>query len=298
MNPFHGFGDVSPLDFVTRFWDRQPLHASGIVDPSVLNLTAHHIYDEYVRQGKFSDGFTSYHGDNDTRKQGRNAILALWSEGQTPDALKFAEFNRRHALIVQGGHRHFPELAAMMVEWRYFFNCRLNTNIYLTRPGSSVFATHYDQHHVVVMQVDGEKEWLLWPPTVDAPDGRYRFADVESEGEPLTWHTKQGDAIYIPLGWVHRAKTVGDHSVHITLGINPPRWLELIEQAVEEAAGEYSLLRRSLPLRFSPDRGLRFFADDSRHVEPVLGLLMKDMVTRMQVILERNWNIQDERPIA
>lgn len=288
MNPFLGFGGVSATEFMTQYWDQQPLHAAEVADAPVLNLTAQRICEEYIAQGRESDGFTSYHTGNASREHGRHAVLALWNEERPPSVGQVVEFNRQHALTVRGAQRYFSELDTMLDQWQRFFNCRLNTNVYLTRPGSSVFGTHYDQHHVVAIQADGEKDWFLWPPTVDAPHGRYEFEEVIPECEPLIWRVRKGDVLYIPLGWVHRAKTVGEMSVHVTVGINPPRWLDLIEQAVDQTVGEYGLLRRSVPFLFSLTSGMEFFADESRHVQPILDLLMRSMTGKMQVILEQS----------
>ena len=295
MDPFLGFGDLSAREFVARYWDRQPLYAAGIADGMALSLTQQRICEEYGAQGRASDGFTSYHSDHASRSQGRDAVLELWREGRPPTPAQVVDFNRRHALIVRGAQRYFPELSAMLIQWQRFFRCRLNTNIYLTRPGSSVFATHCDQHHVFAIQTDGEKDWFFWPPTVDAPHGRYQFEQVDPQGDALILRVGKGDAVYIPLGWVHRAKTVGESSVHVTVGINPPRWLDLIEQAVDQTAGEYGLLRRSLPLRFSPGSGMEFFADEARHIQPILELLMRGMAGKMEAILAESQLHEESR---
>lgn len=238
-----------------------------------------------MTQGSVGEGFASYHEDNTSRQQGRDAILAFSAGGRVPAIEDIADFNRRNALVVRGGQRYFPELASFLNSWKPFFNCRLNANVYLTRTSSSVFSTHYDQHHVFAVQVDGVKDWFLWPPIIDAPHGRYAFEDSKPNGDPLIWRAHPGDLIYIPLGWVHRAKTAGDRSVHVTVGVNPPRWLELIEQAVDQACGEFSILRHGLPFRFTPDGGMEFFADPDRHLAPIITLLMNDLNERMQSIL-------------
>ncbi len=295
MNLFSGFGSVSASEFVTHHWERQPLHVAGVVDGPLLTLNAKRIYSEYSLQGVQSEGFTSYHEGNHNRQQGREAVLALWNGGQSPNLDRLVNFNHRHALIVRGGQLFFPELATFMQGWQSFFKCRLNANVYLTKPRSSVFGRHYDQHHVFAVQVDGEKDWFLWPPTVDAPHGRFHFQDVEPFGEPFAMRVKKGDIVYIPLGWVHRAKTVGELSVHITIGINPPRWLDLLEQALDKAAGEYSVLRKGLPFRFSPDLGMEFFADEQRHIAPLLDLLVKDIAKTIPDILRQGNQPLDNR---
>jgi ribosomal protein L16 Arg81 hydroxylase len=246
------------------------------------------LYGAFSEHALASDGFTSYHVENLSRQAGRDAVVALWGDGKIPSAETFLDLNRVHALIVRGSQRYFPEAASLLASWVPFFNCRLNSNLYITRPGCSAFGTHYDQHHVFALQLDGEKEWTLWEPTVDAPHGRYRFDEAPPVGEPLTWTSRPGDVLYIPLGWVHKARTVGAVSVHLTIGVNPPRWLDLIEQVVDELAGEVSLLRRSLPFRFSADDGMVFLADPVQHVEPIIALLTNAFAERTQRILDKS----------
>jgi ribosomal protein L16 Arg81 hydroxylase len=212
----------------------------------------------------------------------------MWAGGQAPRVEDVEEFNRSKALVIRGGQRYFSEIASFLATWRPFFNCRLNANVYLTHPKSSVFDTHYDPHHVFAVQVDGDKDWFLWPPTIAAPHSRYQFEDAQPKGDPIVWRTRRGDLLYIPLGWVHRAQTAAERSVHVTVGVNPPRWLDLIEQAVDQSGGEISILRSGLPFRFSPNKGMEFFADPDRHLAPIIALLTKDLAQKMQARLHES----------
>lgn len=103
-----------------------------------------------------------------------------------------------------------------------YFHCMVGANIYLTPPNSQGFAPHYDDIEAFVLQIEGQKEWLLYPPrSADEVLPRTSSPDFrENElGEPLFRHIlKPGDMLYFPRGWIHQARTVeNQHSLHITL---------------------------------------------------------------------------------
>lgn len=98
----------------------------------------------------------------------------------------------------------------------------VGANVYLTPPNSQGFAPHYDDIEAFVLQVEGQKEWLLYPPRSESEvlprESSPNFQENEI-GEPAFRHTlKPGDMLYFPRGWIHQARTVdGQHSLHITL---------------------------------------------------------------------------------
>lgn len=103
-----------------------------------------------------------------------------------------------------------------------YFHCMVGANIYLTPPNSQGFAPHYDDIEAFVLQIEGKKEWLLYPPRNGSEhlprESSPNFQENEL-GEPALQQILQpGDMLYFPRGWIHQARTVEDqHSLHITL---------------------------------------------------------------------------------
>jgi len=130
---------------------------------------------------------------------------------------------------------------------------RFQTNLYLTPPEGQGFRPHWDNHDVFILQVVGSKRWQVEKQrrrlpgrgeTMGEDEGRVVAPDAHS------FDLDQGDAIYIPRGFVHAAKCGSEPSLHITLGIHPQTWEDLLFSIVRAAVHEDERLRRALPLGF------------------------------------------------
>lgn len=139
-----------------------------------------------------------------------------------------------------------------------YFHCLVGANIYLTPPNSQGFAPHYDDIEAFVLQIEGKKEWLLYPPRDEneklprESSGNFKQDEI---GEPAySLVLKPGDMLYFPRGWIHQAKTVDNsHSLHITLSVYQKTAFadlleELTKQALKSAIESNVAFRRGLPL--------------------------------------------------
>jgi len=70
-------------------------------------------------------------------------------------------------------------------------------HLYLSAPETSALPHHADIGDVLVLQLAGEKQWFF------------------DEGEPVTM--SPGDALWVPVGTKHSAKSTGDVSAHLTI---------------------------------------------------------------------------------
>ncbi|KAL9445195.1 hypothetical protein AB3S75_018228 [Citrus x aurantiifolia] len=117
----------------------------------------------------------------------------------------------------------------------------VGANMYLTPPNSQGLACHYDDHCVFVCQLFGNKHWKIFAqPSVQLPR-LYHPCDIVNgvEAESSTAECRQfllreGDILYIPRGFPHKACTEDDgrtgsaeFSLHLTLGVeveHPFEW--------------------------------------------------------------------------
>jgi ribosomal protein L16 Arg81 hydroxylase len=125
----------------------------------------------------------------------------------------------------------------------------VQVNSYYTPRGSQGFAVHHDTHDVLVLQVAGEKRWLLYEPLLELPLKHQRYSKSLGEhGEPTQdLVLRAGDTLYLPRGWLHQAETSDTDSLHLTVGINVYTWLDAAKAALAPLEQEADLRRGAEP---------------------------------------------------
>uniref|UniRef100_UPI003AADB276 ribosomal oxygenase 2 n=1 Tax=Centroberyx gerrardi TaxID=166262 RepID=UPI003AADB276 len=130
------------------------------------------------------------------------------------------DFDQNKATIQFHQPQRFKdELWRIQEKLECFFGALVGSNVYITPQESQGLPPHYDDVEVFILQLEGQKHWRLYSPTV--PLAReYSLESEENIGSPT--HDiilKAGDLLYFPRGTIHQADTpVGvDHSTHLTL---------------------------------------------------------------------------------
>ena len=114
----------------------------------------------------------------------------------------------------------------------------VSAHVFLTPPRSRGFPPHRDEHASLVLQLEGTKDWEVYPD-VRRPDEPRRPGLVgpgELGGPPTTVRLSAGDALYVPEWWVHAARTGEAHSLHVTLRLFPLRWLDVLRAVLPDLA--------------------------------------------------------------
>jgi lysine-specific demethylase/histidyl-hydroxylase NO66 len=163
---------------------------------------------------------------------------------------------RRHAegatVVLQSLHRLWPPVVRFCRELAAELGHPSQCNAYITPAGNAQgFAYHHDTHDVFVLQVSGRKRWAIHTPVVTLPTkGQPRSgAELVPDGqEPLIdTELAPGDALYLPRGYVHAAQTTDTSSVHLTVGVHPTTWYDVLCDLTTLAAEEPAF-RHALPI--------------------------------------------------
>lgn len=167
-------------------------------------------------------------------------VLRLVSEGAT--------------LVLQALHRTWPPLVDFGSTLATEVGHPVQINAYITPAQNQGFSAHYDTHDVFVLQVTGRKRWVIHEPVLADPlptqawEQRAEAVAARAEEPPLLDVTLEpGDALYLPRGFLHSATTLGELSIHLTVGVHPVTRYALAQHVLAEAAAEPEL-RRSLPM--------------------------------------------------
>ncbi len=152
-------------------------------------------------------------------------------------------------IIMSNLQERLPALARFCRALENVFSSRIQTNIYLTPADSQGFRAHYDSHDVLVLQVEGTKEWRIYDHPVELPLNTQAFRpdDVPIGEVTDTFVLQPGDMCYVPRGLTHDAVATDQTSLHITTGLMTRTWADLVTEAVVAVAHQDAAFRASLP---------------------------------------------------
>ena len=156
-------------------------------------------------------------------------------------------------VILSNLQERLPKLALFCRELEKVFSARVQTNIYFTPAHSQGFKAHYDGHDVLVLQVEGTKEWRIYDTPVHLPLEEQAFNphDVPIGALTDSFVLEPGDMVYVPRGLTHDAVSTDQTSLHITTGLMMRSWADLMVEVVRKMALHDPAFREGLPPGFA-----------------------------------------------
>ena len=141
---------------------------------------------------------------------------------------------RGATMILNGVVHHSPDLAQVAECLDVVYGTRTGMNAYLSMEGAVGFGPHWDNHDVLVIQVQGAKHWSVDRPNPDMP--LRGFTPEETSGEEV-WSGSlgPGDALWIPRGFGHRTQSGPGLSVHVTCYARSLYGTDLLDAFVKRA---------------------------------------------------------------
>jgi hypothetical protein len=155
------------------------------------------------------------------------------------------------SLVLDAVDELYKPLTELAEGLELFFHERIQINSYAGWRTSRGFDLHWDDHDVFILQVTGQKRWLVYSPTLPYPltgDSK----DCKPQEPPL-WEgiLKAGDLLYIPRGFWHVAFPLDEPTLHLTVGIHNRTGLDLVRWATERMRASETF-RKDL-LRFATE---------------------------------------------
>lgn len=156
-----------------------------------------------------------------------------------------AEFEAGATVVLQALHHSWYPLAVFCRELEATLGHPVQANAYYTPRSAQGLAVHHDTHDVFVLQIAGEKRWLVSEPRLELPlPGQKYRPSLGEPGAPVEDVTlRPGDTLYMPRGWLHEGLTSDSDSLHLTIGVKLYTWLDAMRAALEECADEVELRR-------------------------------------------------------
>ena len=172
---------------------------------------------------------------------------------QVDSAKVLAQFASGATIVLQGLHRLWPPIIDFVRTMVDDLGHPVQANAYVTPPQNRGFDPHYDVHDVFVLQTAGTKHWTVHEPVHVDPLASQPWTDHRDaitrrvQDEPVVDAVlNPGDALYLPRGWMHSARALGETSVHLTIGVAPFTGMDVVRAVVDQLEGVADF-RRSLP---------------------------------------------------
>lgn len=171
---------------------------------------------------------------------------------------RFASLPESHwTLLVQECNKYLPELAALLEQFNFIPNWRVDDIMVSYAPQQGSVGPHMDQYDVFLIQGLGRRRWQInTAPVADdniIPDLDLRIMrDFQASDE---WILEPGDMLYLPPGVAHYGVALDDCMTY-SVGFRTPTTSELLSGFVDDLSSTLGEQQRyhdpDLPLQTHP----------------------------------------------
>jgi bifunctional lysine-specific demethylase and histidyl-hydroxylase NO66 len=170
-----------------------------------------------------------------------------------------SDFTNGYTIVLDDVEQYVRTIASLTHAIEVELNFATKVNAYVTPPESQGFLAHYDEHDVLILQIQGSKIWHLYNGADVPPHEMRRREPVDMAGLPLPTDVRleAGDVLYLPRGRVHAAEATSEPSVHLTVGIHAPTLLALVTRALYSLSFSDDRVHTQLPPRHLDDPDVR-----------------------------------------
>jgi ribosomal protein L16 Arg81 hydroxylase len=243
---------VGAEEFFSAYWEQQPLGVPRAEEGRFDDLLSVADVERLVCAGGLRVPAFRLVKDGGQIAQREYASDLSWrphafTGTADPDRVA-AAFQAGATIVLQALHHNWLPLARFCRALEAALGHPVQANSYYTPRSAQGFAVHHDTHDVLVLQVAGEKQWLVYEPLVELPLKHQRYSKSLGEhGPPVLEATlRAGDTLYLPRGWLHEARTSQTDSLHITIGINNYTWIDALKAALAACEDDVEF-RRTVP---------------------------------------------------
>jgi ribosomal protein L16 Arg81 hydroxylase len=253
---------TDPQKFAIEHWGRRPLLSQSDALPRDFgDLLSADTVDELIAERGVRAPFIRLAKDGDLLA--RDCYLGPAGFGaempdQVDSAKVLSQFASGATIVLQGLHRLWPPLIDFVRDAVDELGHPVQANAYVTPPTNRGFDPHYDVHDVFILQAAGQKRWIVHEPVHEDPlpsqpwtQHRAAIAERVTEEPVIDTVLSDGDALYLPRGWVHSAQALQTTSVHLTIGVSTVTRLDVARAVVDQLATVDSF-RTSLPMGGDP----------------------------------------------
>lgn len=279
---------ISPVkvdDFFQNYFEKKHLHIHREIDGNyhhILNTVA---LDRYFQARNLTHDFLR------VVKNGNDCHIDTWTKFEHRNNTNpyrivvmenlFSLFNEGATIVINAAQTAIPSLTEFCSSLEYELKTCVQPNVYITPPNSQGFMPHFDPHDVFILQILGNKKWYLYDSPEKLPVKYQPVADYEKKEPNHIIEMCAGDLLYMPRGTIHFAKSSGEPSIHITVGLIARYWFHLLRDLFE-LAQEDETFRKMLPFLQTEQDTTHFIEIFTQNIKTLMEK------TDIQTLLDKN----------
>ena len=251
-------GDISPETFLKKYWQKKPLLIRQAIPAMQAPVTRDELFELAARD------------DVESRLIAGSGKRWRLEHGPFPSLPSLRKKN--WTVLVQGVNLHNDLASALMHQFRFVPNARLDDLMISYATDGGGVGPHFDSYDVFLLQAHGKRHWrisaqkdLSLKPGLPLRILDHFVPEQEFVLEP-------GDMLYLPPSYAHDGVAVGECMTY-SIGFRAPSWQELGVAFLEFRADTLEM-----PGRYA-DPGLK----PSRHPAK----LDDDMLARVDAQLQK-----------
>ncbi len=247
-------GPAGRFSHLFSFDDLNVLLRNGNLQPEQLSVL---FTNQVVRESDYLQDYRSATGKSNT---GRREVRRFDEQG-----LNFLLRNGGSILInsINSVHDGLGRFIASIASSLGSF---ASVNLYVSWRDVKAFHTHWDDHDVYILQLEGSKVWNLYGETRKSPLPRDAEPNVDIPKKPKwTGRLESGDVLFIPRGCWHDAivpeDCTGRGSMHLTLTFKEFNSLDVIDWLQYRIINDWDRARINIPQNAEPGLSREYFQE-------------------------------------
>jgi 50S ribosomal protein L16 3-hydroxylase len=209
-------GGLAPDAFMKRYWHKRPLLIRQAIPGFSAPLSR--------------DALFALAAKDDVESRLISHARKRWQLEHGPfDASDLPPLTRKQwTLLVQGANLHAPAVDALMQQFRFIPDARLDDVMISYATDGGGVGPHLDSYDVFLLQAHGKRRWRIGPQRDTAwlegvPLRILKHFEAEEE-----WVLEPGDMLYLPPGYAHDGVAEGECMTY-SIGFRAPLEQEMLQ---------------------------------------------------------------------
>ncbi|MDZ7924832.1 MAG: cupin domain-containing protein [Marinagarivorans sp.] len=234
--PLRFLGDLPVEAFLRDYWQQKPLFIKNALGDWKAPLDGGDIaglaLEESVESRLIIEKTTS------------NPLKSQWKMEHGPiDEERFDTLPENHfTILVQALDQMCPEVHALLNQFRFIPNWRLDDVMASVAPTGGSVGPHFDYYDVFLLQATGTRQWKIGqtcnaqsPLQDDCPLKILTDFDTQAE-----YTAEAGDLLYIPANVAHWGVSQSDDCTTYSIGFRAPSYSDILLELSQELASQLS----------------------------------------------------------